>query len=66
MVYIKTAKEKLERRVKERQRKDSLVLNKFNEYCKTYSISDAVTLTANEFNISNMTVYNIRRRNQTT
>lgn len=64
MMQFKTAKERLEKRIEERKRKDKLVLNKFSEYCKRYSISDAVTLTANEFNISSMTVYNIRRRNK--
>lgn len=62
MVQLKTAKERLERKVEQRKRRDEIIMNRFKEYCKSYSISDAVTITANEFNLSVMTIYNIRRR----
>lgn len=63
MVQLKTSKERLERRMEQQLKRDKTVLARFNEHCKKYCISDAVTITANEFNLSTATVYNIRRRN---
>jgi hypothetical protein len=63
MVQFKTSKERCEKRIEERKKKDEKVLAKFKENCKTYSISDAMVITADEFNISVVTLYNIRKRN---
>lgn len=63
MVQLKTSKERLEKRNEQRLKRDRAILTRFNENCKKYSISDAVTITANEFNLSSMTIYNIRKRN---
>lgn len=63
MVQFRTAKERLEKKLEERQQKDKMILARFNEICKVHTVSDAVNLTANEFNLSPMTIYNIRRRN---
>lgn len=63
MVQLRTAKERLEKRMKQQLKRDKMVLAKFNEYCKKYCVSDAVTITANEFNLSAATIYNIRKRN---
>lgn len=63
MVQIKTSKERFEKKKEQRRRKDGIILSRFNENCKKYSITDAATITADEFNLSVMTIYNIRKRN---
>lgn len=63
MVQFKTSKERLEKKIEQKQKRDNVILSRFNENCKKYSISDATVITANEFNLSAMTIYNIRKRN---
>lgn len=62
MVNVRTSKERLEKKKEEQMKKDKIILSRFNEHCKKYSISDAVVITANEFNLSPVTIYNIRKR----
>lgn len=63
MVNVRTSKERLEKKMEEKLKRDKVILSRFNDNCKKYSISDAVVVTANEFNLSTMTIYNIRKRN---
>lgn len=63
MVNVKTAKERQERKLEERINRDKEIMARFNENRKIYSLSDAVIVTANEFNLSVPTLYNIRKRN---
>lgn len=63
MVNVRTSKERLEKKLEEKSKRDRAILSRFNDNCKKYSISDAVVVTANEFNLSTMTIYNIRKRN---
>lgn len=63
MVNIKTSKERSELKKEMQKQRDKIILNRFEEIKKNHSISDAVAITANEFNLSQMTIYNIRKRN---
>lgn len=63
MVNLKTSKERSELKKEMQKQRDKLILERFEENKKKYTVSDAVAITANEFNLSQVTIYNIRRRN---
>ena len=62
MVTVKTAKERIKKKKEEQAKRDKIIFSRFNELRKNYSVTDAVVITANEFNLSLVTVYNIRKR----
>lgn len=62
MVELKTSKEKLEEKRKLREARDKEVYLRFLELKEEHSLSDAVCITANEFNLSLPTIYEIRKR----
>lgn len=63
MVNLKTSVERKELKEKMQKQRDKIILARFEEIRKNHTVSDAVAITANEFNLSPMTIYNIRKRN---
>lgn len=63
MVNLKTSKERSELKKEMQKQRDKLILSRFEEVRKNHTVSDAVAITANEFNLSQVTIYNIRKRN---
>lgn len=63
MVELKTSRERIERKRERQRERDIIIVSRFEDYkSKGFSVSDAVKLTANDFDLSEPTVYNIRRR----
>lgn len=62
MVELKTSREKAEARKKLQEAKDKEIYLRFLELKDEHSLSDAVCITANEFNLSLPTIYGIRKR----